>query len=87
MTRALGYRYIWIDSLCIIQDSFHDWQYEATLMGEVYGQADCVLTTTRSKDGNGGLFQEREPQLFAPFEGGAKFVFHNETYLCIRDDF
>lgn len=87
MTRALGYRYLWIDSLCIIQDSSDDWQYEATLMGEVYGQADCVLAATGSKDGNGGLFQEREPQLFAPFEVGAKFVFHNETYLCIRKEF
>jgi hypothetical protein len=26
VTRILGYRYIWIDSLCIIQDSSSDWE-------------------------------------------------------------
>ncbi len=29
VTRALGIRYIWIDSLCIIQDSKSDWEIEA----------------------------------------------------------
>ncbi|KAI4694302.1 hypothetical protein J4E81_006518 [Alternaria sp. BMP 2799] len=35
VTRTLGYRYIWIDSLCIIQDSKSDWDYEATRMATV----------------------------------------------------
>ena len=36
ITRALGLRYIWIDSLCIIQDDAEDWQHEAMRMAEVY---------------------------------------------------
>jgi hypothetical protein len=44
VTLALGYNYIWIDSLCIIQDSKSDWEYEAALMATVYGNAACNLT-------------------------------------------
>ncbi|KAF2112964.1 heterokaryon incompatibility protein-domain-containing protein [Lophiotrema nucula] len=43
MTRALDYRYIWIDSLCIIQDSKPDWEKEAARMATVYGNSECTL--------------------------------------------
>lgn len=43
MTLALGYRYLWIDSLCIIQHDEIDWAHEARLMATVYGNADCNL--------------------------------------------
>jgi len=39
--RIMGYRYLWIDSLCIIQDSKEDWQKEVSKMGEVY--KNCVF--------------------------------------------
>jgi len=31
-TRRLGFRHIWIDSLCIIQDSKPDWEEQAAKM-------------------------------------------------------
>lgn len=31
--RCLQVRYLWIDSLCIIQDDAQDWEQEAALMG------------------------------------------------------
>lgn len=43
ITCALGYRYLWIDSLCIIQDSKPDWDHEARRMAFVYGNATCNL--------------------------------------------
>jgi hypothetical protein len=43
LTRLLGYVYIWIDSLCIIQDSSADWQVEAPKMAAIYGNAICNL--------------------------------------------
>jgi hypothetical protein len=43
VTCALGYQYLWIDSLCIIQDSKCDWEHEARLMATVYGNATCNL--------------------------------------------
>ena len=33
--RVLGVRYLWIDSLCIIQDSESDWQRESSRMTEI----------------------------------------------------
>jgi hypothetical protein len=43
ITRALGMRYIWIDSLCIIQDDEEDFQKECSKMGQVYSNAICTI--------------------------------------------
>ncbi|KAJ4362550.1 hypothetical protein N0V83_010644 [Neocucurbitaria cava] len=43
VTCTLGYRYLWIDSLCIIQDSKADWHHEAGRMAIVYGNATCNI--------------------------------------------
>ncbi|OAG09369.1 HET-domain-containing protein [Paraphaeosphaeria sporulosa] len=61
--RALGIRYIWIDSLCIIQDSAEDWQAEAAQMAQVYGNAFCCLAATWASDGTQGLYPDRHPRL------------------------
>jgi hypothetical protein len=37
--RRLGFRYLWIDSLCIIQDDLEDWRVESKTMAKVYGEA------------------------------------------------
>jgi hypothetical protein len=29
MTRKLGFRYLWIDSLCIVQNDEDDWKQES----------------------------------------------------------
>ena len=61
VTRRPGFRYLWIDSLCIIQDSPEDWSKESGTMHAVY--ANCVLTIGASwaKDSGTGLFIERKP--------------------------
>lgn len=62
-TRLLGFRYIWIDSLCIVQDSAEDWRQESSRMSEYYGGAELTLAATKSKDGHGGLFATHKEQL------------------------
>ncbi|TQN65244.1 hypothetical protein CSHISOI_10188, partial [Colletotrichum shisoi] len=42
MTRKLGIRYLWIDSLCIIQDDKGDWEKEAAQMVNVYRNSELV---------------------------------------------
>jgi hypothetical protein len=54
ITRELGERYLWIDSLCIIQDDEDDWAREAALMAEVYRNSYCTLTGLSSKDSTEG---------------------------------
>ncbi|CAG9942401.1 unnamed protein product [Clonostachys rosea f. rosea IK726] len=50
VARRLGIRYLWIDSLCIIQDSLQDWQKEAALMGEVYSNSTLNVMATACRN-------------------------------------
>lgn len=59
--RKLGIEYLWIDSLCIIQDSPGDWQTEAALMGQVYSNGLCNLAATAATEGSQGLFLDKLP--------------------------
>ncbi|KAH0600147.1 hypothetical protein MHUMG1_01143 [Metarhizium humberi] len=53
-TRRLGVPYVWIDSLCIIQDSRDDWEREAAQMADVYSNAHLTMAASGSADGQGG---------------------------------
>ncbi|WYZ43654.1 hypothetical protein EsH8_VII_000090 [Colletotrichum jinshuiense] len=61
-TRSLGIAYIWIDSLCIIQDSRSDWDIESRTMLNVYQHGILNLAATRSRDSHSGLFADRTPE-------------------------
>ncbi|KAK0507648.1 hypothetical protein JMJ35_009537 [Cladonia borealis] len=60
VTKALGINFLWIDALCIIQDSIVDWQHEATLMSHVYSNSMCNISALDAHDSIGGLFFDRE---------------------------
>ncbi|XP_014554914.1 hypothetical protein COCVIDRAFT_82223, partial [Bipolaris victoriae FI3] len=45
VVRALGFQYLWIDSLCIVQQDCEDWQREAAQMPEVYANAAVTITS------------------------------------------
>ncbi|KAE9369752.1 HET-domain-containing protein, partial [Stipitochalara longipes BDJ] len=57
----LGFSFIWIDSLCIIQDRREDWLHEASLMSSVYANSSLNLAATAAADGRAGLFFSRNP--------------------------
>jgi hypothetical protein len=65
VTYRLGLRYIWIDSLCIIQDSRDDWEKESMRMCHIYSNSFCNLCATASVDGSGGLFRDRDVRTLA----------------------
>jgi Heterokaryon incompatibility protein (HET) len=60
MTRKLGIQYLWIDSLCIYQDDFSDWQSEASHMADVYSGSYCNLAATAASDSSKGFFAKSE---------------------------
>ncbi|KAH7024930.1 heterokaryon incompatibility protein-domain-containing protein, partial [Microdochium trichocladiopsis] len=62
MVRRLGLAYLWIDSLCIVQDSADDWASEAGIMGDVYSNSTLNIMATASRDSHGGLARERDPE-------------------------
>lgn len=70
-TLYLGIRYLWIDSLCIIQDSPQDWQAESVTMGSVYSNAHLTLAATSSSSPDEGLH--------APFQGAETIKIHGEV--------
>jgi hypothetical protein len=55
-TYQLGYLYLWIDSLCIIQDSAEDWRHEGSRMADIYKNATLTLAATKSSDSTEGCF-------------------------------
>lgn len=81
VTAWFGYQYIWIDSLCIIQDSEMDWEKEAGMMGSIYRHSTCTLAATGAKDGNGGLFFERNA---LSFTNSPLFKSGNDKIFCVK---
>jgi hypothetical protein len=58
ITNFLRVRHIWIDSLCIIQDSKEDWQREAAKMADIYHQSYLTIAASWAPCGNVGLFKQ-----------------------------
>lgn len=54
----LGIEYIWIDSLCIIQDSKEDWLEQSGKMADIYENSTITLAGTASSGPESGLFIE-----------------------------
>lgn len=77
-TKQLGARYIWIDSLCIVQDDEADWAKESMLMASVYRNALCNIAATGAEDSQGGLFHQR---------GDILSAIHVADELLMRYDF
>lgn len=65
ITVSLGFRFIWIDSMCIIQDDTDskDWKTQSSMMGTIYENASCNVAATWAMDGNDGCFTVRDPAL------------------------
>ncbi|KAF2651872.1 HET-domain-containing protein, partial [Lophiostoma macrostomum CBS 122681] len=57
ITRALNIPYIWIDSLCIIQDSKDDWAKEGSMMDKIYNSAWVSLAATSASTSEDGFLQ------------------------------
>lgn len=71
MTRKLGIRYLWLDSLCILQakgenDADHaaDWRREAARFGGYYENSVVTIAETGAVDASEGLFLNRPGLVF-----------------------
>ena len=58
--------YLWIDSLCIMQDSADDWTREATTMQSVYENSTCTIAAADSENPHGGCLYSRDPLTYVP---------------------
>ncbi|KAH8655068.1 heterokaryon incompatibility protein-domain-containing protein [Tricladium varicosporioides] len=66
ISRELGYDYLWIDSLCIIQGDRDDWVTESSLMGQVYQNCAVMLAASGASDSYGGMLNLRAESCALP---------------------
>ena len=85
---TLGIQFIWIDSLCILQDSARDWQQEAHLMSSVYRFATLNIAASVAADSEAGCFADRSTSMVKPCTVQSAWVdCHNNSYLLYYDNF
>lgn len=71
---GLGIRHIWIDSLCIVQDSRDDWQREALTMKDVYQNSALNIAAAASTDSMQPSFLGRDLQMIRPLEVSTRWT-------------
>lgn len=60
--QSISIEYVWIDSLCIVQDDKEDWASEADRMGTIYRDAFVVLAAADAEDSTEGFFITDRPK-------------------------
>lgn len=69
VTRELKIRYLWVDALCIIQDSLDDdWPREAGRMPEIYKNAVVTISAAAATDSSQGFLQHRQSVLMSQMQ-------------------
>ena len=89
VTRCLGIEYLWVDSLCIIQDDNDDWARESAEMCNVYEHAYLTIAATAAKSAKDGLFMHAQRARFSmtgstpeqPFRVMALGACHHPSFL------
>jgi hypothetical protein len=59
VTRGLGLRYLWADTLCIIQDNSADKSREIASMGRIYKHAAITIAAGSASDATEGFLSDR----------------------------
>lgn len=82
VARNLGIEYIWIDALCIIQNSESDWRAESVKMQSIYGNSACNIAASASTNPFEGLFRDRTASDVLPI---IRTNWTNHENHCISD--
>ncbi|KAJ4986559.1 heterokaryon incompatibility protein [Stagonosporopsis vannaccii] len=59
ISRLMGLHYLWIDSICIIQDDREEWAEQAAEMADIYSGAYIVLAATGVSNATDGFLRQR----------------------------
>ncbi|KAH8708508.1 heterokaryon incompatibility protein-domain-containing protein [Phaeosphaeriaceae sp. PMI808] len=66
VVRRLGIDFLWIDSLCIIQNDSLDWERESGDMSNIYQNSYITLAAAASNNSEGGLYTQENPRFHQP---------------------
>ena len=81
ITVLLGYRYLWIDSLCILQDDSGNWKAEAVKMGSYYLQSALMISASAAINSASGFLQPRKHSYSPPFSEERWFTLRRKLVL------
>ncbi|KAK8152378.1 heterokaryon incompatibility protein-domain-containing protein [Phyllosticta citribraziliensis] len=62
LVRRLGYRYLWIDSICIVQDSNRSWRWNSQVMDRIYSNAEFTICAADGSNAKAGLVAFDSPE-------------------------
>jgi hypothetical protein len=68
VTKELGLRYLWIDSLCIIQDDKDDWEQESAKMSSIFENAYITIAASCAADDRFGFLSPRPQRDYISFQ-------------------
>lgn len=66
VARQMESKYLWIDSLCILQDSISDWKHQSSLMADIYQGSLCNIAATSATNAHSSCFSDKSRQLVRP---------------------
>ena len=66
ITRKLGFQYLWIDCLCIVQDSIKDRKANCRKMSSIYTNSTLTIANLWARDSSNGIFCDRNSSF--PFD-------------------
>ncbi|RBR08319.1 hypothetical protein FVER53590_13220 [Fusarium verticillioides] len=87
LTRMLGYRYLWVDAICIIQGPSGDFHSESARMGDYYSNADCCIAASAATDSQQGFLTKRPLARFPIDDIAIKISGHKDPgYAIFKSD-
>ncbi|KAH7043819.1 heterokaryon incompatibility protein-domain-containing protein [Macrophomina phaseolina] len=87
LVRRLGFRYLWIDSICIVQNSNRSWKLNADVMDIIYGNAELTICAADGQDACTGLKALNKPsstQIIAECAPGVRLMVSRLVEASIR---
>ncbi|KAI0436329.1 heterokaryon incompatibility protein-domain-containing protein [Xylaria telfairii] len=85
--KSLGIRYVWVDCLCIIQDSLPDWETESLEMSKIYTNSICNISITGFEDNSMGFLDKVCDHVPLPYRVRPRWTQDVDEGWCILDPF
>ncbi|KAF5674082.1 hypothetical protein FCIRC_7851 [Fusarium circinatum] len=85
LTRLMGFRYLWVDAICIIQGPTGDFSSESPRMGDYYSNAACCISASVAKDSREGFLTERPIARFPMDDIAIRIANHDTGYTIFKD--
>ncbi|KAK4168865.1 heterokaryon incompatibility protein-domain-containing protein, partial [Cladorrhinum sp. PSN259] len=84
LAKALGFQYIWIDALCIIQDDSLDWQEQSAAMTAIYHGCSLNIAIADAPNCNSGILETIQDGYNTPYSSVLRYFEHRNSLLEAR---